>query len=136
MLCLDTNVIIAVLSERSPSTILRLKQEIRSGTDILVPAIVVHELRFGIAMSARQDANRRAVDAFLAGPVEIPNFDSNDATEAADIRSYLKRQGTPIGPYDVLIAAQARRRTAILVTGNVREFRRVPGLAVQNWTEE
>jgi predicted nucleic acid-binding protein len=60
-------------------------------------------------------------------------FDADDAEEAGDIRSALERSGKPIGPYDLLIATQARRRGAILVTANEREFTRVPGLSVENW---
>jgi tRNA(fMet)-specific endonuclease VapC len=91
-------------------------------------------LRFGIANSERRTANERMLDIFLSAPVETPAFDAADASEAADVRLFLRRKGTPIGPYDVLIAAQARRRGATLVTGNIREFRRVPALAVQDWT--
>ena len=72
--------------------------------------------------------------AFLAGPVQVLNFDVGDAEEAGDIRAALERAGTPIGPYDVLIAAQARRRGATLVTSNEREFARVRGLKTEDWT--
>ena len=58
----------------------------------------------------------------------------DDAREAGDIRAALERTGTPIGPYDVLIAAQARRRGAMLATANVREFARVPGLRLVDWS--
>ena len=61
-------------------------------------------------------------------------FDAEDAHEAGDIRALLERAGTPIGPYDILIAAQARRRGATLVTANTREFARVPGLKTEDWT--
>jgi len=61
-------------------------------------------------------------------------FEVEDASHAADIRAELEKAGTPIGPYDSLIAAQARRRGAALVTLNSREFERVPGLLVVNWT--
>jgi tRNA(fMet)-specific endonuclease VapC len=134
MLCLDTNVVIGIMSGRSASSIARLRQEIGRGERILVPTIVVHELRFGIARSARRASNEQALESFLA-PHDTPSFDMDDAAEAADIRAHLQRRGTPIGPYDILIAAQARRRGAILVTGNVREFRRVPRLAVEDWTK-
>ena len=60
-------------------------------------------------------------------------FDAEDAAHAGDIRAHLERKGTPIGPYDYLIAAQARRRGATLVTANRREFERVPGLMVADW---
>jgi hypothetical protein len=78
-------------------------------------------------------ATSRNLEIFLATPVETPVFDERDAIDAADVRLHLKSKGTPIGPYDVLIAAQARRRGAILVTANVREFRRVPRLSVEDW---
>jgi tRNA(fMet)-specific endonuclease VapC len=133
MLCLDTNVAIGVMSGRSASSIDRLREEVGRGTRILIPTIVVHELRFGIARSARRAANEQALASFLA-PYDTPSFDMEDADEAADIRVHLQRRGTPIGPYDILIAAQARRRGAILVTANIREFRRVPRLAVEDWT--
>ena len=61
-------------------------------------------------------------------------FDSEDARVAGGIRAGLEAKGTPIGPYDLLIAAQALRREAILVTANVREFGRVEGLALEDWT--
>ncbi len=60
-------------------------------------------------------------------------FEPEDAEEAGDIRAELERAGTPIGPYDVLIAAQARRRNALLVTANMGEFTRVPGLRIEDW---
>ena len=132
MFCLDTNVIIGVISGRSTRSANRLQDEVGGGTRVLVPAIVIYELRFGIAKSVRRAANERALDLFLAS-LETPSFDAADAAEAADIRAGLHQRGTPIGPYDILIAAQARRRGAILVTGNVREFRRVPALTVQDW---
>jgi len=134
MLCLDTNVVIGIMSGRSTSSIRRLREEVGGGTRVLIPTIVVHELRFGIANSARRAANEQALESFLA-PYDTPSFDTADAAEAADIRVHLQRRGTPIGPYDLLIAAQARRRGAILVTGNFREFRRVPRLSVEDWTK-
>ena len=135
MFCLDTNVIIGIITGRAPASAERLASEVTGRARILVPIIVIHELRFGIARSARRGANEDALAAFLAGRVEILPFDAEDAAEAADIRAALVRKGTPIGPYDVLIAAQARRRRASLVTANVREFRRVAGLTVEDWAK-
>jgi tRNA(fMet)-specific endonuclease VapC len=71
--------------------------------------------------------------AFLALDVTPWPFEPEDAEEAGDIRAELERAGTPIGPYDVLIAAQARRRSALLVTANMGEFTRVPGLRIEDW---
>jgi tRNA(fMet)-specific endonuclease VapC len=72
-------------------------------------------------------------ESFLELPVSIIAFDAEDAAEAGELRAALARTGTPIGPYDTLIAAQARRRSAALVTLNRREFERVPGLIVTDW---
>jgi tRNA(fMet)-specific endonuclease VapC len=135
MWCLDTNAVIGIMANRSPKSALRLRDEVAGGVRVLVPSIVIFELRFGIARSARRVANERALDLFLE-PLETPHFDVHDAAEAADIRAGLNRKGAPIGPYDVLIAAQARRRGAALVTGNLREFQRVPGLIAQDWAAE
>lgn len=73
------------------------------------------------------------LSTFLGAGVDVIDFDAADAREAGDIRAHLKRAGTPIGPYDVLIAGQARRRGARLATLNAREFARVPGLIVEDW---
>jgi tRNA(fMet)-specific endonuclease VapC len=131
--CLDTNAVIAALTRRPPAIDVRLQAEFRRGTRIMVPAIVLFELRYGIANSGRRAANERILELFLSAPLEIVAFDAEDAADAAEIRLALRRRGAPIGPYDVLIAAQARRRGATLVTGNIREFRRVPHLTVENW---
>jgi tRNA(fMet)-specific endonuclease VapC len=69
----------------------------------------------------------------LSGPIEVLPFEPADADEAGDIRATLERAGTPIGPYDVLVAAQARRHDALLVTANTREFARVPRLKLEDW---
>jgi tRNA(fMet)-specific endonuclease VapC len=70
----------------------------------------------------------------MSGHVVVVGFEEEDAVIAGDLRAELERAGTPIGPYDLLIAAQALRSGSTLVTANVREFRRVPGLAVEDWT--
>jgi tRNA(fMet)-specific endonuclease VapC len=136
MFCLDTNIVIDIIGDRSTAIRARLREEVVRRSRILVPAIVLFELRFGIAKSARRKRNEQALEEYLAGRIECPAFDDADAAEAAEIRAFLERNGTPIGPYDILIAAQARRRGAALVTANLREFRRVPGLLVQDWSAE
>lgn len=90
---------------------------------------------YGSAASERRHVNEEKIALFIAlGGISLIDFNDVDAEEAADIRAYLRRQGTPIGPYDVLIAAQARRAGTVLVTANVGEFIRVPGLQVVDWT--
>lgn len=134
MLLLDTNVVIAVLTERPAPVALRLDAEIRRRVSIHLSTIVLFELRYGIAHSAQPGRNRALLDAFLTAPLSILPFEPEDADEAGEIRAHLRQQGTPIGPYDVLIAAQARRRGLTVVTANAREFARVPGLICEDWT--
>lgn len=133
MFCLDTNIIIFALNQRRPGVRDRLKAEQAAGTPLIVPAVVLFELAYGIAKSSVPDSNRAVLDTFLSAGFETPAFDAGDASEAGVIRAALERSGTPIGAYDVLIAAQARRRGAVLVTANRREFDRVPGLLVTDW---
>lgn len=133
MFCLDTNVVVHALNGRVPAVDVRLQQELAAGTRLLISSVVVFELRYGIAKSARREASSRVLDAFLSEGFEIVPFDVDDAAEVGEVRAVLEAAGTPIGAYDTLIAAQARRRGAVLVTGNRREFERVPGLMVTDW---
>jgi tRNA(fMet)-specific endonuclease VapC len=110
----------------------RLERELLNDTFAL-PVIVLFELQYGVANSARRHDNAERLAIFLQLPIVILSFESEDAEEAGEIRAALERVRTPIGPYDLLIAAQARRRGAVLVTGNQREFSRVPGLRTINW---
>jgi tRNA(fMet)-specific endonuclease VapC len=100
---------------------------------MIVPAIVMFELEYGCAKSKRREQSRRALEIFLSAGFDQPAFDIEDAREAGEIRAFLEARGQPIGPCDILIAAQARRRGARLVTLNIREFERVPGLGVEDW---
>ncbi|QXX76179.1 type II toxin-antitoxin system VapC family toxin [Methylovirgula sp. HY1] len=133
MICLDTNAVIAVINGRTPAVRVHLEAALSAGQQVAVPVIVLFELWFGIVKSLRVAANKRALSVFFANGVEILPFDADDAREAGDIRGVLARAGSPIGAYDILIAAQARRRDALLVTANGREFVRVPGLRTEDW---
>jgi tRNA(fMet)-specific endonuclease VapC len=133
MISLDTNAIIAAINRRVPSVRLRLEAAIASGESVGISTIVLFELRFGIVRSARPQQNSAILAAFLALDVTPWPFEPEDAEEAGEIRAELERLGTPIGPYDVLIAAQARRRGGVLITANTSEFARVPGLNIENW---
>ena len=134
MICLDTNIVIGIVSGRSSSLRHRLGEQVRGGTAIALPVIALFELRYGIANSSRRAQNEAELERFLALGVDVLAFEAEDAAHAGDIRADLERKGTPIGAYDYLIAAQARRRGAALVTLNQREFERVPGLLVVSWT--
>ena len=133
MICLDTNAVIAVLNNRASSVRTRIDAAIGQGRTLAISPIVLFELRYGAAKSAQPGRNAQRIVDFLAGPIAVLPFEPADAEEAGDIRAALERAGKPIGPYDVLIAAQARRRGALLVTANEREFARVPGLELEDW---
>jgi tRNA(fMet)-specific endonuclease VapC len=134
MICLDTNIVIRIVNGRSSTLRLRLEEQLRAGTPIALPVIALFEMRYGFGKSDRRDISERLLERFLGLGVDVLPFETQDAAHAGDIRANLEVRGTPIGPYDILIAAQARCRNAALVTLNQREFDRVPGLIVVNWT--
>jgi tRNA(fMet)-specific endonuclease VapC len=125
---LDANVVIALLNGTTSPIALRLRRLAPRG--IGVPAVVMHELYYGAFKSQRVEANVARVDGLRFPVVE---FDQDDAKHAGEIRAQLASKGTPIGPYDVLIAGQARARKLTLVTHNTSEFARVQGLKVEDW---
>jgi len=133
MICLDTNAVIAAINQRKPWVRRRLEQAIVDRVGVGIPAVVLYEIWYGIRKSTRPQANAAVLATFLALDVTPWPFEPEDAEEAGDIRAALERAGTPIGPYDILIAAQARRRSAVLITANEREFVRVPGLKTEDW---
>ncbi|HXV16250.1 MAG TPA: type II toxin-antitoxin system VapC family toxin [Gemmatimonadaceae bacterium] len=102
-------------------------------TDIAVSVITEAELRTGAAKSSSPSKTLSAIENFLS-PIARIEFTSEDAIAYAAVRSKLERAGTPIGPLDTLIASQAVARKLVLVSNNEREFRRVAGLIVENWT--
>jgi tRNA(fMet)-specific endonuclease VapC len=132
MICLDTNAVIALLNGRPAHLVDRIEREMLDG-GFAVPVVTLYELHYGAAKSARRKENRERLSVFLQLPIAVLPFEQEDAEEAGDIRAQLERAGTLIGPYDILIAGQARRRGALLVTSNASEFRRVPGLRTEDW---
>jgi tRNA(fMet)-specific endonuclease VapC len=133
MLCLDSNIVISAINLRPRDIRARLDAELASGVMIGIPAIVLFEMRYGAAKSDRRARSEAGLEAFLSLAVTPWSFEPEDAIHASDIRAELETAGTPIGHYDYLIAAQARRRGAALVTLNRREFARVPGLLLTDW---
>lgn len=132
MFCLDTNIVIGIINGRATAVEARFRETVGCAP-LMLSAVALFELRYGYAKSDRRLRMEELLATFLAPGVEVLPFDADDAAEAGDIRASLEAQGTPIGPYDILIAAQARRRGAALVTLNRREFERVPGLMVTDW---
>ena len=92
------------------------------------------ELWYGAMKSAKPKENADIIRRFVTGPISLLDFEPDDGEKAGAIRADLERKGTPIGPYDILIAAQALRRDALLVTANMREFKRVIGLRCEDWS--
>jgi tRNA(fMet)-specific endonuclease VapC len=125
---LDANAVIALLNDTTSKVARRARRE-KPG-DIAISAVVVHELFFGAFKSRRATQNVAMVDALRFAVIE---FDKEDARQAGEVRAFLALKGTPIGPYDVLIAGQAKARNMILVTHNTNEFDRVPGLQIEDW---
>ena len=131
---LDTNAVIALLKDQPPTLRKRLRRAVSKDAAIAISAIVLFELWYGVARSDRRRENAERLRVFLSGKIDVAPFAQEDATIAGDLRATLEAAGTPIGPYDLLIAAQALRTGTTLVTANVSEFARVPGLLWQDWT--
>jgi tRNA(fMet)-specific endonuclease VapC len=131
---LDTNAVISLLKNQPLSVRNRLRRIALRAGSIAVSTVVLYELWYGVARSQRRRENAERLRVFLSGNIDVVSFDEEDAAAAGDLRAALEAAGTPIGPYDLLIAAQALRTGATLVTANVSEFARVRGLAWQDWT--
>mgnify|MGYP001240479120 CR=1 FL=1 len=129
---LDTNAVIALMTCRSETLLRRV--EATEPSALAVSSIVAHELYFGAYKSLKVDFNLETLRLLFTDIVSL-DFDREDARAAGEIRADLKRQGAPIGPYDVLIAGQALARGLPLVTNNTSEFGRIAGLRLENWTK-
>ena len=130
---LDTNACIALINGTEANVRRRFQRAVARQSVVLLSSIVAFELWYGVAKSQRKDSNRQRLEAFFAGPLEWALFDEDDAQAAGTVRAELETAGTPIDAYDVLLAGQARRRGAILVTSNTKEFVRVTGLKREDW---
>ncbi len=130
ILLLDTNTCIYLIKKHPPEVLQRFN-EYNVG-DIGISSITAAELHFGVQKSQRPEENRRALERFLL-PLVVARFDENAAAAYGRVRAQLEKQGTPIGSLDTLIAAHALSLDLALITNNVREFERVPGLKVENW---
>lgn len=130
-LLLDTNICIYIIKQQ-PASVLKHFLEYQIG-DIGISSITLSELRYGVAKSQHQDKNSKALDQFIT-PLEVVPFDDAAALAYGAIRATLEKAGTPIGAMDMLIAAHAVALGVPLVTNNTREFERVVGLAVLDWT--
>lgn len=129
MTFLDTNILIYCLKGREPATS-RFRAAIPS--EIAIPSVVGYELEYG-TLKIVSPQRRKILSRMLSSLEEIP-FDRAAAREAARVRIDLERRGIVIGPLDLLIAGTALSRGAVLATNNTREFSRVKGLRLEDWT--
>ena len=126
---LDTNVVIYAIKNRPQS--LRRKFNQLQG-QMAVSAVTWGELIYGVERSAQPERNLADIES-LGARIEVLPFDQIAANHFGQIRAELYRIDRPIGPYDMMIAGQARARGLVLVSNNVKEFKRVSGLMLENW---
>ena len=127
---LDTNICIYIINKKPPAVVKRIQSKLPE--QIAISSITLAELEYGIVRSRYPDRNRIALLEFLI-PFMILDFDQMASVVYGWIRSFLESKGKPIGPMDLLLAAQAKSRNMILVTNNEKEFNRIDGLQTENW---
>lgn len=127
---LDTNICIYMIKNKPPEVRNHFEQFVPG--DIAISAITVAELQYWAEKSAAKEKNALALEAFLL-PLEILPFDIESALIYGKIRAELERQGKPIGSMDMLIAAQAMAKDLTLISHNLKEFDRIPGLRCETW---
>ena len=127
---LDTNICIYIIKNKPKKVIMELKRH--KPSEICVSAITYAELTYGVEKSMAVEKNRLAL-ALLFSNIEVLNFDIKAAIHYGKIRAYLEKQGTPIRPLDMMIAAHAMSLGYTVVTNNIKEFERVPDLKLENW---
>jgi len=127
---LDTAMCVHLIRRRPQSALDRFAAYVPG--DIGVSTITVAELEYGVSTSGQPRRNRQALEQFLS-PLDVASFDRAATRTYGGLRTHLERRGLTIGGMDLLIAAHALSADVSLVTSNEREFRRVPGLRVENW---
>ena len=129
---LDTNICIYIIKKR-PTEVFEKFKNLAIG-DVGISSITLAELQYGIEKSSNSLKNREALEKFLT-PIAIVDYGYEATVEYGILRAELEKKGIPIGPLDTLIASHAKSLDVILVTNNVREFERIPGLKIENWTK-
>ena len=130
---LDTNAVVALLRNAPPRMREQYRKAQAAGDRLALSSVVLLELWYGVAKSGQVQENTERLRVLLSGDIDLLPFDDEDARAAGQLRVALEKAGTPIGAYDLLIAAQALRRGLTLVTANTREFARITGLNWQDW---
>lgn len=126
---LDTN--ICIFTIKSKPDVVRQAFKAHQG-QMCISTVTAMELIYGAEKSAAVERNLRVIDSFM-NQLEVLNYDPAAAAHSGQLRAELARAGMPIGPYDQMIAGHARSQGLILVTNNLSEFKRVPGLRVEDW---
>lgn len=129
---LDTNICIYSIKHKPEQVFLRLQEH--DPSDICISSVTYAELVHGVEKSQAVEKNRLALALLLAN-IEILSFDAAAAESYGKIRADLEKQGTPIGPLDMMIAGHAKSLNYTVVTNNTKEFNRVKGLKSENWAE-
>lgn len=128
---LDTNIIIYTINNRPPE----IKQRFNANmAHLCISTVTLGELVYGAEKSRDPQRNQQVVDGLVAR-LEVLSFDAAAAHHLGQLRAELTKKGTPIGHYDEMIAAHARSAGLTLITNNLREFKRVPGLRLENWVK-
>ena len=130
---LDTNICIYAIKHKTETVIKSFLSHVPE--EMCISAVTYAELMYGVEKSMAIEKNRIALSLFLS-PLTILEFQASAAEEYGKVRAELESKGMPIGPMDLLIAGHARSEGLILVTNNTREFCRVEGLVVEDWTKE
>ncbi|WP_145129303.1 tRNA(fMet)-specific endonuclease VapC [Pseudomonas sp. URMO17WK12:I11] len=126
---LDTNICIFTIKNRP----IELRDAFKRHHDqMCISTVTLMELIYGAEKSSNPERNLAAVEG-LAARLEVLTYDRNAAAHTGQLRAELARLGTPIGPFDQMIAGHARSQGLIIVTNNRREFERVPGLRSEDW---
>ncbi len=126
---LDTNICIYVIKNYPPKLRNRFN---RLAEQLCISSITLGELHYGAERSARRLENLQAIEHFVARLDVLP-FTAKAAAHYGQVRAELERVGKPAGTHDTLIGAHARSEGLIVVTNNVREFERMPGIRIENW---
>ena len=131
MYLLDTNICIYAIKKKSENLLQKLSMNLENG--ILISSLSVAELEFGVSNSLFPEKNRFSLLEFLS-IFNILDFKESDAIPYGEIKTYLKRKGTTIGPIDLLLAAQALSNNLVFVTNNTKEFSRIENLKLEDWS--
>jgi tRNA(fMet)-specific endonuclease VapC len=127
---LDTNICVSLIRQKQRGLIERLTSH--DPDEVGVSIITVAELSYGAQKSAQPSQNLRALEQFLL-PLEVADFDQSATDTYGLVRAHLEKNGNPIGSMDMLIGAHALSLGVVLVTNNIREFKRIPNLRVEDW---